>query len=162
MTPTNDPARTAISLSTVAECPFSIADEYAKEYLERAEAGGQEAYIRVPWFVPLPLPVRRVRMTFGLHRDVAEGGRAHDEIRFNWASGTRVLPDFRGTIMFRIEGARTRVLIDGSYAAPLGTLGRWFDAAIGKRVARASLRDLAERIAAYLAARERAWRAAKA
>lgn len=153
-------ARTAISATAVAECPFSIADEYAKEYLQHAEAGGQEALIRVPWFAGLPPHERRVRvrMTFGLHEDISERGRRHDEIRLCWSNGSRPLPDFRATLCFRIERKQTRILIDGTYAVPPGPFSQCFDRAIGRRAARASLRDFAGNVAAYLAERERDWR----
>jgi len=145
-------------VTTLAECPFSIADEYAKEYLKRAESGGQEAYVRVPLLRPLPALAHRMRVSFGIHADISEHGRAHEEIRLRWSSGTRLLPDFRGTLNFRIEGLRTRILIEGSYAIPFGQFGRWFDRAIGQRIARATLQDFGDRIATYLSERERNWR----
>jgi hypothetical protein len=148
-----------ISVSTLAECPFSIADEYAQEYLRNAEAGGIQSLVRVPWFRPLPALARRVQMTFGLHKDVTEPGREHEEIRLRWTSGTRMLPNFRGTLHFRIEALRTRIFIDGTYDAPLGLLGRCFDQVIGKRIARASMQDLADRLATFLEQREREWQA---
>lgn len=148
--------RDTISVTTVADCPFSVADEYAKEYLERAEAGGREAAVRGPW-PRLPFS-RRVRFGFSLHLDVTEGGRRHDEIRFHWASGTRLLPDFHGTLAFRIEQSRTRIIVSGDYRVPLGAFGRWFDRRLGRRIAYASVRNFAERLAADLEARERAWR----
>jgi hypothetical protein len=147
-----------ITVSTLADCPFSIAEEYAKEYLQRAEAGGAEALVRVPWFRPLPMPAHRVRLTFGLHTDVSEPGRRHDEIRFRWSSGTRLLPNFRGVISFRNEATRTRIFIEGSYDAPFGMLGGFFDRLAGKRIARASLVDIGERLKAFLEQREREWR----
>jgi hypothetical protein len=100
-------------------------------------------------------------MSFGLHADVGEPGRRHEEIRLRWNSGSRLLPNFRGAVSFRIEGTRTRIFIDGSYDAPLGLIGRYFDDAIGKRVARVSLQDLADRLAGFLELRERAWRQSK-
>lgn len=151
--------RTTVTAEASADCAFSIAQEYATEYLRRAEAGGPEAEISVPW--PLPIPLRRrVALSFGLHSDDREEGRPHDEIRVRWLSGSALLPDFRGSVRFRIDGTRTRVLVDGSYAPPLGTLGRWFDALAGRRLARASLQDAADRLARHLTERERAWRAA--
>jgi hypothetical protein len=150
-----------ITVSTLAECPFSIAAEYAQEYLRNAEAGGAESLVRVPWFPSVPALAHRVRMSFGLHADVTEPGRRHEEIRLKWSSGSRLLPNFRGSVYFRIEAPRTRILIDGSYDAPLGVLGRCFDSAIGQRIARASLQDLGERLATYLELRERQWRASK-
>lgn len=150
--------RTAISVSAIADCAFSIAEEYATEFLRSAEAGGPEALIRIPLAVPNAALQHRVGVRFGLHFDILEKGRAHDEVRFRWTSGSRRLPDFHGTLRFQIEGLRTRILIDGSYRAPLGALGRAFDRIAGKHIARASLADLADRLARYLGAREHAWR----
>jgi hypothetical protein len=149
------PKRTTHSVSAVANCPFSIAQEYATEYLRAAEAGCPQAAIRLRW--PVPALQHRVAMTFGRHLDIAEEGRRHDELRLSWRSGSRLLPDFRGTLRFRIDRENTLVLLEGSYVAPLGFVGRLFDAVVGGRIARASLSDLANRIAAYLSARQQAW-----
>ena len=153
-------ARTKIAVESDAHCPFSIADEYATEYLRQAEAGGPESTIRVPWQLPLPAPRHRVAISFGIHRDVVEPGRGHDEVRFWWTSGSRFLPDFRGTMRFRIDGGGTRILVEGEYTVPFGLPGRWFDLAIGRHMARASLQELADRVARYLEERQRSWRAA--
>jgi hypothetical protein len=61
---------------------------------------------------------------------------------------------------FRIETLRTRVHVDGGYTVPLGAVGYCFDQTVGKRLARASLQELADRIAAYLSDCESKWRAA--
>jgi hypothetical protein len=156
----NTASRTSIVVEAVADCSFSIAEEYATDYLRGAEAGGPEAAIRVPWALPVPPLSRRVALTFGLHEDVREGGRPHDEVRFRWTSGSRLLPDFRGTLRFRIEALQTRITVEGSYEAPLGAVGRVFDRVIGRRIARASLQEVADRIALHLTTRERAWRVA--
>ena len=153
--------RTEISVSALARCPFSIAQEYATEYLRRAEAGGPEAAISVPWPRPFGFLRHRVAFSFGIHADVLEGGRLHDELRFHWESGTRLLPNFRGAMRFRIEVLRTRVHLDGGYTIPLGPAGYCFDRLIGKRLARASLQELADRVAAFLSDRETKWRAAQ-
>jgi hypothetical protein len=154
--------RTEISVSALAECSFSIAEEYATEYLRRAEAGGPEAAIRIPWPLPFAFLRHRVSFSFGIHEDVLEGGRRHDEVRFHWESGSRLLPNFRGTMRFRIESLRTRVNVEGGYIIPLGAAGYCFDRAFGNRLARACLQDLADRVAAHLGACESTWRAAHA
>jgi hypothetical protein len=154
--------RTEIAVSALAQCSFSIAEEYATEYLRRAEAGGPEATIRVPWPRPFGFLRHRVALSFGIHEDVLEGGRRHDEMRFHWESGTPLLPNFSGTLRFRIEALRTRVFVDGGYTIPLGPAGYCFDQVAGKRLARASLQELADRVAAYLTDRESKWRAAHA
>jgi hypothetical protein len=148
-----------VAAEAIAACPFSIAQEYASDYFRRAEAGHEEAEIRVPiLFLPTFLR-RRVGLTFGMHADDTEGGRSHDEIRLRWSTGTALLPDFHGTVRLRIAGSGTRVLVDGGYHAPFGMFGRVFDWFIGAYIARASVNDLSQRIAAYLEEREQEWRA---
>lgn len=147
-----------VTLHEYAACPFSIAQEYAVDYLRRAEAGKTEADIRVPLRL-LPLFVRRrVEVSFGLHVDVAEDGRPHDEIRMHWKTGTLLLPDFHGTLRFRIAGQGTDVLVEGEYRVPFGALGRFFDQVLGRHIAQTSLRDLARRLVDTLETSERAWR----
>jgi hypothetical protein len=58
---------------------------------------------------------------------------------------------------FRIAGLETRIIVDGSYQAPFGVLGRLFDHLVGCHIARASARDFTSRIAAHLEAYERHW-----
>jgi hypothetical protein len=148
----------AVSLEEHAACPFSISQEYAVAYLRRAEAGESEAEIRVPIaFLPAFIR-RRVALTFGLHYDQTESGRPHDEIHLHWNAGMPCLPDFAGTVRFRIAGTECDVLIDGSYRIPFGMLGRVFDDLVGRHIAIASLRDLARRIADALETSEREWR----
>jgi hypothetical protein len=149
----------AVTAEVLASCPFSIAQEYASDYFRRAEAGQAEAEIRVPVrFLPTVIR-RRVELRFGIHSDGTEAGRAHDEIRVRWSSGTWLLPEFHGTVRLRISGLGTRVLVDGSYHAPFGVSGRIFDSLVGAYIARASVSDLAHRIAVYLEEREKEWRA---
>jgi hypothetical protein len=154
----NDDVR-AVTLERHAACPFSIAQEYAVDYLRRAEAGEEEAEIYLPMHFLPAFVRRRVAVTFGLRVDVTEAGRPHDEIRMRWSAGTPLLPDFRGTLRFRIASLGTEVLVDGTYRIPLGVLGRVFDNVIGRDIARASLDDFARRISGALETSERAWRA---
>ena len=148
-----------LTVEADAACPFSIAHDYAADYFQRAEDGHDEAEVRVPLpFLPL-LFRKRVGLTFGVHSDGVEDGRTHDELRIIWSAGTPLLPDFHGTVRLRIQGVMTRIHIEATYHVPLGPFGRIFDALIGVHIARASLRDLAQRLAAYLLRREREWRA---
>jgi hypothetical protein len=146
-----------VSADVLAVCPFSIAQEYATDYFRSAELGHEEAEIRVPIrFLPTVIR-RRVELRFGVHSDGTEAGRTHDEIRVRWSSGTWLLPEFHGTVRLRISGSATRVLVDGSYHAPFGVIGCVFDSLVGTYIARASVSDLAHRIAVYLEERERVW-----
>jgi hypothetical protein len=155
MATTESATRSAhVTVESVADCPFSMAQEYADEYLRAAEGNGPEGAIGVP-------AVRRgVLLSFAIHSDVIEFGRSHDELRVRWRSGTALLPDFRGSVRFRIDGQRTRVLVDGTYAPPFGLLGAIFDRVVGQAIARASVRDFADRLAVFLTRREAQWRVA--
>jgi hypothetical protein len=147
--------RTAVSVSTIADCPFSIAQEYALEFFRSGKAGATESEIDLP----LKAFVLRhfVDVVMRLDRDSIEMGRSHEEIRLFWDSGSPWFPNFHGTLRFRIERDKTRILLEGSYIAPLGLVGQLFDAVVGKHIARLSLSDLAQRIATYLANRQRRW-----
>jgi hypothetical protein len=150
---------TAIHVDLTCECPFSIAEEYAVAYLERAQAGGPEATVGISLPLPLPRFGRRVAISFGLATDVTERGRRHDEVRIVWASGSPLFPNFRGTIRFRIHRGSTLMTVDGSYDPPFGVAGAVFDRAIGRWIALASLRNLAGRLRNELERRQREWSA---
>lgn len=140
-----------------AVCPFSIAQEYAVNYLRRAEAGHEEADIRVP-IIFFPTFLRwRTAVTFSLHFDLREAGRKHDEIHVRWSSRTRLLPNFRGTIRYRIAGSGTHLIVEGSYYVKFGPLGRLFDQLVGHYIAQTSMRDFTHRIANFLEASNRNW-----
>ena len=151
---------TTVHAERTSECPFSMAESYAVDYLAQAEKGGPEAFLRVPVLRGFPALRRRVRLSFGIAIDLLEGGRPHDEIRLRWSSGSKLFPNFRGTVRFRIEQTFTRVVIDGSYAPPLGGIGAAFDCWIGRHVATRTVDDLAQRIALALERREREWETA--
>ncbi len=151
---------TTVHAERTCNCPFSVAESYAVDYLEQAEKGGRQAILRVPLFRGWPALQRRVQPSFGLAIDLVEEGRRHDEIRLRWSSGSKLFPNFRGTVRFRIEQTFTRVLVDGSYAPPLGRFGAAFDRWIGRHLAKRTLDDLAARIARALEKREREWEAA--
>ena len=147
-----------VTAQAIAACPFSIAEDYAREYLQRAEGGGAEAAVRVPIrFLP-PIAQRRVDLTFGLFTDVVEGGRPHNEIHLRWSARSPLLPSFAGTLRFRIEGSGTLLSLAGSYHVPMGSFGAAFDRALGARIAGASVSDFLGRLAASLETREQEWR----
>jgi hypothetical protein len=151
--------RRSVVGEALSDCPFSITEDYAIDYLQRARAGADESDIRVPIrHVPTVLQ-RSVALKFSIHPDLLEPGRAHDELRVSWNAGSLLLPEFSGVVRFRIAGLQTRVIVEGGYRPPFGVLGRAGDALIGRRIAQSSIDDLAQRIARDLEARERAYRA---
>lgn len=152
--PERKPA-TSVHVERTCDCPFSIAEEYAVQYLKQAEAGGSSAILHV-----FPAIARRVSMSFGLAIDVLESGRQHNEIHLRWESGSPLFPDFCGTVRFRIARAQTVVIVDGSFEAPSGRFGALFDRIAGRWIAERTLDDLVRRVSRYLEQKEDEWRAA--
>jgi hypothetical protein len=141
-----------ISVTALATCPISIAMAYAQSFLRLAEAGGAEAIV-----VAGPLR-RRVGVTFGSSTDTAEPGRSRDELRIRWSARSAWLPDFTGTLHFRIDSVETTMLrLDGSYSPPGGAAGRLFDELLGRRISDATAGDFVRRIARDLERREAEW-----
>lgn len=152
---------TTIHVECKCNCPFSIAEEYATQYLQRAERGGSEAALVAQLPGVLPALVRHVNVSFGIAHDIEEMGRQHDEIHLRWRSGSPLYPDFRGTLRFRIADVmRTQIILEGSYRPPFGFTGRVFDLVVGRWIAKRTLTDLAARLSNDLEENERAWRRA--
>jgi hypothetical protein len=111
------------------------------------------------FFVGLRGRVRRpVKLAFAHHPDETEGGRAHDALMVDWTAGTRLLPDFHGTVRLRIATVETSITLEGAWRLPFGLLGRAFNAAIGRRIVTATMRDLLDRLAEALERREETFR----
>jgi hypothetical protein len=130
--------KSSVHLEALADCPFSIAEDYATEYLRRAGTD----------------------FVLGVRVDTNERGRLHDELSVQWVPRAPLLPHIlmNGTLRFRIAGSSTRLVLDASYVPPGAALGRIFDAVFGHRIAVKMCWDLVRRIAADLTERERAWR----
>jgi hypothetical protein len=112
------------------------------------------------FFVGLRGRVRRpVKLVFAQHPDETEGGRAHDALTVDWTAGTRLLPDFHGTVRLRIATVEsTAITLEGAWRLPFRLLGRAFNALIGRRVAKATMGDLLDRLVDALELREQTFR----
>ncbi len=151
-----------VQVERVVQCPFSVAHEYIEDFLGDAERA-IDVRIRFRDFVyGLRGDVRRpVQLVLARHVDDTEAGRGHDAIRIAWRAGTRLFPDFHGTLRLRIDSVETtRLTFEGTYRPPLGLAGRAFDVALGRRIARSTMSELLDRIAAELEEREAQFRAA--
>lgn len=152
-----------VVVERVVKCPFGVAHEYAQQYLEGAE---REITIKVPlrdFIRSLPRQSHKpVKLVFALHPDETETGRGHDAMLVEWHAGTRLFPNFHGTLRLRIDTVdSTRLTFEGAYRAPLGGLGRAFDAVVGKAIARATMWQLLHRIGDALERREAEFTAAQ-
>ncbi len=150
-----------VVVERVVRCPFGVAHEYAEAYLADAE---REVEVRVPLrdFVrSLPGQAHKpVKLVFALHPDDTETGRGHDAMLVEWRAGTRLFPDFHGTLRLRIESVQTtRLTFEGAYRPPFGRPGVVFDIVLGRRIARATMSNLLQRIGDALERREAAYEA---
>lgn len=141
----------------LVDCPFSEAHDYAEDFLREAERG-----------VAIHLPLRDliphlngklrhpVRLVFALHPDEVEGGRLHDAMVVEWRAATKLFPHFHGTLRLRIASiSTTRLILEGAYRPPFGWAGLLFDAVLGRRIARAAMHELLERLGEAMEQRER-------
>jgi hypothetical protein len=150
-----------VGAERVVRCPFSVAHEYAEDFFRDAAARGAEVGVPLRYVVPsiggrLKQPVD---VTFERGPDETEGGRAHDEIQICWTAGTRFFPDFRGTLRLRIASVdETLLALEGTYRPPFGAAGAVFDAVIGRRIARATMCELLDRLGDAMERREAEFR----
>ena len=150
-----------IVVERIVRCPFSVAHDYAEDFFTHAARG-----------VELNVPLRdltvtragrlrqRVRLVAERVRDEHDPGRAHDALEIDWRAGTRFFPDFHGMMRLRIDTVETtRLCLEGTYQPPFGPFGLVFDVVAGRRIARATLRDLLERLGDAMERREAEFRA---
>ena len=153
---------TVVVVERVVRCPFSVAHDYAEDFLR--DAAGRTVEVRVPlrdlvWALRGRLH-RPVKMVFKRHPDTTEAGRRHDAMLIDWSAGTALFPDFHGFLRMRIASVETtRLTFEGSYEPPFGRAGRIFDAVLGRRIARVTMSDLLKRIGDALERREDEFRA---
>ncbi|HMD03355.1 MAG TPA: hypothetical protein VKG44_10375 [Candidatus Baltobacteraceae bacterium] len=137
-----------IVASEHVQCPPQDADTYLDYYLSNLMAGDGtfEFDLRVPAPAHLFEVEKRVVAKVAFVRDL--GGR-NQLIRLDWhAKGGGPFPVFEGTLSTTDDDAATGTVIalSGQYAAPGGAAGQLFDDALGYRIARASVRELLERV----------------
>lgn len=150
-------AMTEVRVERYVNCPFSIAETYVADYLARATKGGAEATLELPSIAGRLTLSRSVELSFDRELDLKEPGRPHFESVVLWQSGSKLLPDFSGAIRTRIAVPGTLLIIAGRYWPPLGVCGMLFDSLIGRRIAHATLRTLAEKLGTALERRETRW-----
>ena len=150
--------RSSLDVERVVDCPFSFALDEADELFVTLEASGATVPFR-QFGLPVAGALRHgVDVHFTRRRDALEPGRSHDEIAFAWTTRSFWLPNFAGVLRFRIDMHRTRALLHGEYVPPFGIFGRSFDRIVGRRLARATLTELLDRLAQMLESQYRAFK----
>jgi hypothetical protein len=150
------PVISRVSVDRLVQVPFSVAHDYAEDFFREAE---RDVEVRVPLrdlFWAIRGKFRKpVRLVFAMHPDETEEGRIHDAMLIEWTAGTRLFPDFHGTLRLRIDSVESTLLtLEGSYRPPFGAAGRVFNWLIGRRIARSTMRELLERLALAMEQRE--------
>jgi hypothetical protein len=151
-----------VVVERVVRCPFSVAHEYVEDFFRACPPEGAEVHVPLRDLVAALRGRlrRRVRIVFERRPDEEEGGRGHDALEVRWKAGTRFFPDFHGLIRLRIVSVElTSLALEGTYQPPFGPAGGVFDVLLGRRIARATMRDLLDRIADAMEQREAAFRA---
>ncbi|MEA2784293.1 MAG: hypothetical protein QOF71_397 [Candidatus Eremiobacteraeota bacterium] len=152
---------TRVCVERVVLCPFSVAHDYAEDFFREA-AAGVELHVPLRDFAPTRGGQlrRRVRLVAERIRDEHDPGRVHDALEIDWVAGTRFFPNFRGALRLRIDSVEsTRLSLEGTYQPPFGPPGRLFDLIAGRRIARATMRDLLRRLGDAMEQREAEFRA---
>jgi hypothetical protein len=153
---------TRVAVERIVRCPFSVAHDYAEDFF-----AGEGVELHVPLRDVAPTRGgrlrRRVRLVAQRIVDEDEPGRIHDALEIDWVAGTRFFPDFHGALRLRIESVETtRLSLEGTYQPPFGVPGHAFDLLVGRRIARATMRDLLRRLGDAMEQREAEFRAGAA
>lgn len=143
---------TRISVSAIAQCPFSAALDYAIDFLEKAKRSGGRAKSR------LRHPTRPWHGTLAhmLDIDELEMGRGHHKVDLHWTSAPWLLESCHGAIRPRISYGRTQLFVDFVYT-PRGRLGWLLDRLVLRRLTERWLQTFADGLADHLGRAHQAW-----
>ncbi len=157
------PPISRVSVERLVQVPFSVAHDYAEDFFRAAE---RDVEVRVPLRFGFGLRrriKRPVDLVFAMHPDETDDGRAHDAMLIEWKAGSPLFPNFHGTLRLRIASVEaTGLTLEGAYVPPFAPLGLIFDRLVGRRIARATMNELLERLALAMEQREDDYRAADA
>lgn len=150
---------TRIRVERFVDCPYSDAHEYAREAF--GEWASFDATARLPLHaLGLPLPgalCRHISVAFRMRKDIQYACARYDalDLSFAWRARSKLIPDLEGRLHLRIAGLRTRLILTAHYHPPGAIAGKIFDRLVGRHLARATARDVLDRLAAAMERRER-------
>lgn len=144
---------TRIKESIVTASPPSVALSGLERYIESKQ---HVLRLTVP-LKSLGLPselglTQSVRVSFSSERRGAfSTRRGYDGMSLEWAAeGGGPFPTFTGRLVLRPHSGQTELELQGEYTPPLGEIGAAFDAFVGNKIARTTIRILLENLKAAL------------
>lgn len=138
---------TTIFAKCDVHCPFSA----TIEMIERFHEKGTQHLVG-----PFSSVRTRVECELVEIRDHTDQTRIHDALTLRWKARARIpVPLMRGLITVRPNGPATELRMEGTYAPPLGLLGRIFDGIIGKHIAQRTVERFLDELRDFV---EREWR----
>ncbi len=109
----------------LASCPFSAAIECAESYLQEAAERGRIDELLVD-----------TRLSVLVVEDYTDPVRRHDALEFGWRPASALFPRGQALLTVRPHAPQgTQLQFSISYRPPLRTIGRIFDACIGRYIA---------------------------
>lgn len=140
-----------ISERVYTRCPYGKAPSYLNYYLdELSRKAGGTSILRLE--VPVADLALGIPVNATLSRDVivhfapADGDKfGAQQTDIEWEpEGGGPFPNFRGSIVIEADEdyGRSSIMLKGSYKPPLGVVGLAFDAAVAKKIARATAHQL--------------------
>jgi hypothetical protein len=147
--PYNEDTMTLVQESILIASPPST----ALSALERYIASKQNVLTLTVPLKSLGLPSelgisQSVRVSFSSKRqDPLSTGRGNEGMSIEWApDGGGPFPTFSGMLTLQPQSGQTRIEMNGEYSPPLGEIGAIFDAVVGSKIARATIRILLENL----------------
>jgi hypothetical protein len=140
-----------INESVIVECPPERAQAYLLKHFEKSADGRGQAMLRLTSTVG---PETGSHVT--IKRDATAtfapapgAGGLEYQVLIDWVPTTNEpLPSFSG--VFRVQWdedyGSCRLVLEGQYDAPLGVIGKAFDAVVGHRIARNTVTTLLEQL----------------
>ena len=141
---------TSIQERVYVSCPFGKAPSYLNYYLDELakSSGAAGAVLRLS----VPLAEFGIPSNLSVSRDVVAQFEPPDEKVYGLArtpvrwkpEGGGPFPDFSGVITVEQDEryGSCALVLEGSYEPPLGAVGEVFDAAMGRRIAKRTAREL--------------------
>jgi hypothetical protein len=137
-----------------AECSLNLAPDYVERFFSAHSAG--KGRVVLPLHAPLELAGFKTELEKPVEfilEEIRTGSDMIPTIRLRWEpEGGGPFPTFTGTLTIEAgeDYSTSAIVLRGSYEPPFGAAGKTFDAAMGQKIARATARELLERIRDFI------------